>query len=66
MKKEFDRWNGNKKEIHLESESKLYHEREVILSQLRLIDTKRLQEKICRIDAVQFVSIKQKIIRMIG
>ena len=40
--------------------------RKVILSQLRLIDTKRLQEKICRVDSFQFQVIKQKIIHIIG
>lgn len=39
--------------------------RKVILSQLRLIDTKRLQEKIFRIDNDQFKQIKQNIIRLI-
>ena len=29
MKKDFDTWNENKKRIHTEGESKLYHEREL-------------------------------------
>jgi len=29
MEKDFDKWNENKKQIHLVGESKLYHEREV-------------------------------------
>lgn len=39
--------------------------RKVILSQIRLVDSKRLQEKICRIDRLQFAYIKQNIIRII-
>jgi mRNA interferase MazF len=39
--------------------------RKVILSQLRVVDTKRLHEKVCRIDSAQFQVIKQKIIQMI-
>lgn len=54
-------------------EGKYYHEislkdnigRKVILSQIRLIDSKRLEEKICTIDEMQFDAIKQKIIRLI-
>jgi len=38
-------------------------ERNVILSQIRLIDSKRLQEKICMIDEKQFKEIKQKVIQ---
>lgn len=40
--------------------------RKVILSQIRLIDSKRLENKICTIDGTQFKIIKQKIIRLIG
>jgi mRNA interferase MazF len=40
--------------------------RNVILSQIRLIDSKRLEEKICTIDECQFKSIKQKITQLIG
>lgn len=29
MQKDFDKWNISKKQIHLESENKLYHQREV-------------------------------------
>jgi len=55
-------------------EGKYYHDiilndkikRKVILSQVRLIDSRRLEEKICTIDKTQFNSIKQKIIRLIG
>jgi len=39
--------------------------RKVILSQIRLIDSKRLKEKICTIDKKQFRIIKQKIIHLI-
>lgn len=54
-------------------EGKYYHnislgdgiERKVILSQIRLIDSKRFEEKICTIDETQFSAIKQKIIRLI-
>ena len=52
-------------------EGKYYHDinlgdglaRKVILSQIRLIDSKRLEEKICTLDEIQFGSIKQKIIQ---
>lgn len=40
--------------------------RKVILSQIRLIDSKRLEEKICTIDERQFKTIKQKITQLIG
>lgn len=40
--------------------------RKVILSQIRLIDSKRLQEKISTIDKDQFKEIKQKVIQLIG
>ncbi|MEI6528427.1 MAG: type II toxin-antitoxin system PemK/MazF family toxin [bacterium] len=40
--------------------------RKVILSQIRLIDSKRLENKICTIDELQFQTIKQKITRLIG
>jgi mRNA interferase MazF len=40
--------------------------RKVILSQIRLIDSKRLIEKVCTIDEIQFKSIKQKITQLIG
>ncbi len=54
-------------------EGKYYHEinlkdgvlRKVILSQIRLIDSKRLQEKIITLDKIQFVSIKKAIIRLL-
>lgn len=54
-------------------EGKYYHDislgdeikRKVILSQIRLIDSKRFEEKICTIDEIQFNAIKQKIIRLI-
>ena len=39
--------------------------RKVILSQIRLVDTKRLQEKITTIDKNQFQEIKQAVIRLI-
>lgn len=39
--------------------------RKVILSQIRMIDSKRLREKICTIDEEQFKMIKQKIIQLI-
>ncbi|MEI6296407.1 MAG: type II toxin-antitoxin system PemK/MazF family toxin [bacterium] len=39
--------------------------RRVILSQLKMIDSKRLREKICMIDEEQFKKIKQKIIHLI-
>lgn len=39
--------------------------RKVILSQIRLIDSKRLQEKIGMIDEIQFSKIKQAIIKLI-
>jgi len=53
---------------------KFYHDidlgdkviRKVILSQIRLIDSKRLENKICTIDEKQFKSIKQKITQLIG
>ncbi len=56
-----------------QKEGKYYHgvdlkdgiSRKVILSQVRLIDSKRLQEKICMLDELQFKSIKQKIIRFL-
>jgi mRNA interferase MazF len=55
-------------------EGKHYHDivlsdgikRKVILSQIRLIDSKRLIEKVCTIDEIQFKSIKQKITQLIG
>lgn len=128
MQKDFDKWNKNKKQIHINNENKFYCEREVwwcslginigfeqdgkgedfsrpilvikgfskdvllciplttklkegiyysdidlgdgikrkvILSQIRLIDSKRLEEKICTIDEIQFNVIKQKIIQLI-
>ncbi len=40
-------------------------QRKVILSQIRLIDSKRLQEKISTLDEIQFKEIKQKIIRLL-
>ena len=40
--------------------------RKVILSQIRLIDSKRLEEKICTIDERQFDVIKQKVTQLIG
>lgn len=40
--------------------------RKVILSQIRLIDSKRLEEKICTIDECQFNAIKEKITQLIG
>lgn len=39
--------------------------RKVILSQIRLVDSKRLQEKMTTVDAGQFQKIKQAIIRLI-
>jgi mRNA interferase MazF len=39
--------------------------RKAILSQIRLIDSKRLIEKVCTIDEVQFKTIKQKIIQLL-
>lgn len=39
--------------------------RRIILSQIRLIDSKRLQEKIATIDKKHFTEIKQAIIRLI-
>jgi mRNA interferase MazF len=55
-------------------EGKYYHEislndgimRKVILSQIRLIDSRRLQEKITMIDKEQFKDIKQKITQLLG
>jgi mRNA interferase MazF len=55
-------------------DGKYYHEidlkdgikRKVILSQIRLFDAKRLQEKITMIDRAQFSEIKKAIIRIIG
>lgn len=38
--------------------------RMVILSQIRLVDSKRLQEKVATIDEAQFSAIKQAIIRL--
>jgi len=38
--------------------------RKAILSQIRLIDSKRLIEKVCTIDEIQFKTIKQKIIQL--
>ena len=40
--------------------------RKVILSQIRLVDSKRLIEKVCTIDEMQFKIIKQKITQLIG
>jgi len=40
--------------------------RKVILSQIRLVDSKRLQNKITTINKVEFKEIKQKIIQIIG
>jgi len=37
----------------------------VILSQIRLLDSKRLQEKIVTLDAKQFADIKKAVIRLI-
>jgi len=53
-------------------EGKYYHDiilgdgikRKAILSQIRLIDSKRLIEKVCTIDETQFNSIKQKITQL--
>ena len=53
-------------------EGKYYHDislgdgvrRMVILSQIRLIDSKRLQEKVTMIDESQFLKIKQAVIRL--
>ncbi|MFA6340761.1 MAG: type II toxin-antitoxin system PemK/MazF family toxin [Candidatus Paceibacterota bacterium] len=122
MKKDFDIWNKNKKEIHTKAENKLYHEREVwwcalgvnigyeqdgssesgerpvlilkgmskntcliiplttslekhklrvpiglvggknasaLLSQIRIVDTKRLINKICFIEKVVFEQIRK-------
>lgn len=39
--------------------------RKIILSQIRLMDSKRLQEKITTIDKKRFAEIKQAIIRLI-
>lgn len=39
--------------------------RRIILSQIKMIDSKRLREKICMIDEAQFKMIKQKIIHLI-
>ena len=39
--------------------------RNAILSQLRLIDTKRLQEKIGVVDEIQFGEIKKAVIRLL-
>jgi mRNA interferase MazF len=54
-------------------EGKYYHDidlgdglaRKVILSQIRLIDSKRLEEKICTVNETQFKMIKQKIIQFL-
>jgi mRNA interferase MazF len=54
-------------------QGKYYHDiflddnisRQVILSQIKLIDSKRLLEKITKIDERQFLDIKKAIIRMI-
>ncbi|MBI2454104.1 MAG: type II toxin-antitoxin system PemK/MazF family toxin [Parcubacteria group bacterium] len=55
-------------------EGKYYHEvnlkdgikRKVILSQIRLVDAKRLVDKVAVLDTEQFNKIKQAIIRLIG
>lgn len=39
--------------------------RKIILSQIRLVDSKRLQEKIATLDEAQFNDIKKKIIRLL-
>lgn len=56
-----------------QKEGKYYHainlndgvERKVILSQIRLLDTRRLLEKIGIVDVNQFNQIKQAVIRLI-
>jgi len=40
--------------------------RKVILSQIKLVDSKRLQNKITTINEVEFKEIKQKVIQIIG
>lgn len=39
--------------------------RKVILSQVRLLDSKRLQEKIATVDEIQFSKIKKAVIRLL-
>ena len=41
-------------------------QRRVILSQIRLVDSKRLQEKIITLEEVQCKEIKQAVIRVLG
>lgn len=40
--------------------------RKVILSQIRLVDSKRLQEKVVTISETEFLEIKQAVIRLIA
>ncbi len=41
-------------------------QRKIIISQIRLFDSKRLRKKIATIDEAQFFSIKKAVIRLLG
>lgn len=54
--KDFDAWNVRKKHVHADNENKLYHEREV-----RLIDTRRLINKVGFVDQKLFEDIRKAV-----
>ena len=56
MKKEFDKWNERKKEIDVENKEAF-----AILSQIRLIDTKRLHDRLDIINKKRFDEIRKAI-----
>ncbi len=61
--KDFDAWNIQKKKIHSRDEEILFHERDsvAILSQVRLISSKRLLRKMRMIPEKEFMEIVDKI-----
>ncbi|MEI6296584.1 MAG: hypothetical protein WCO84_02960 [bacterium] len=66
MKKEFDKWNKKKIEIHDMDSEKLYHaiegkEASAIISQMRVIDIKRFANKISFIDMEIFERIRKAV-----
>jgi len=72
MQKDFDEWNKSKKIIHENGENKLYHTRipigevqnekaSVIISQIKVVDTKRLIYKIGFLDKDIFINITKTI-----
>ena len=59
--KDFDGWNTEKKSLHATKEQ----DASAILSQIRLIDTKRLVKKITMLDEQIFLRVKARMIEVL-